>query len=158
MGTATPSRIDAVEAQPKKSLTRFLPTVARVLMGALFLFAGLNGFLNFVPPPAKLPPEGAMAFSKAMMDTGYLFQLVKGTEVLVAVLLLANRFVPLALALIAPVLVNIFAFHAFLAPEGTGLAVVLLAIEIFLAWTYRAAFRPMLAMRATPSVTTREAP
>ncbi|RYZ43396.1 MAG: DoxX family membrane protein [Myxococcaceae bacterium] len=155
MGTATPSSIDAVEAPPKKSLTRFLPTVGRVLMGALFLFAGLNGFFNFVPPPAKLPPEGAMAFSKAMMDTGYLFKLVKGTEVLVAVLLLTNRFVPLALALIAPVLVNIFLFHAFLAPEGVGLAVVLLAIEISLAWSYRAAYRPMLAMRATPGASGR---
>jgi hypothetical protein len=65
-------------------------------------------------------------------------------------LLLANRFVPLALALLAPVLVNIVLFHGFLAPSGSGPGLVLLALELYLAWSYRAAFRPMLAARAAP--------
>jgi hypothetical protein len=86
-----------------------------------------------------------------MMKTGYLFQLIKGTEVLVGALLLLNRFVPLALTILAPVIVNIVAVHAFLAPSGVGMAIVILALELYLAWAYRAAFRPMLAARATPA-------
>jgi hypothetical protein len=95
-------------------------------------------------------PAGLVAFSEAMMQTGYLFQLVKGTEVLVGALLLLNRFVPLALTILAPVIVNIVAIHLFLAPEGIVMAIVILAWELYLAWVYRSAFRPMLAARIAP--------
>jgi hypothetical protein len=84
------------------------------------------------------------------MNTGYLFQLVKGTEVLMGALLLLNRFVPLALAILAPVIVNIVAVHVLLAPSGAAMAIVILALEVYLAWSYRGAFRAMLAARVTP--------
>jgi len=116
----------------------------------MFLVFGLNGFLNFIPQPKDPIPEGALAFAGAIMKTGYLFQFVKGAEVLAAVLLLANRFVPLALTLLAPVLVNIVAFHLFLAPATLAPALVILALELYLAWAYRSAFRPMLAARVRP--------
>jgi hypothetical protein len=70
--------------------------------------------------------------------------------VVVGALLLLNRFVPLALALIAPVIVNIVAVHAFLAPSGLGMTVVILSLELYLAWAYRSAFRPMLAAHVLP--------
>ncbi len=130
-----------------RTIARWVPPAVRVLMGLIFFVFGLNGFLNFIPPPSGPMPEGAMAFGFALMKTGYLFQLLKGTEVLVGALLLANRFVPLALALIAPVVVNIFAFHAFLEPSGLVLAAIVVAAEVYLAWTYRAAYRPMLRAR-----------
>jgi hypothetical protein len=133
-----------------KSFTRHFPTAGRVLMGFIFFVTGLNGFLNFIPQPSKPLPEGAIAFAGAMVKTGYLFQLAMGTQLLVGTLLLVNRFVPLALALIAPVIVNIIAFHIFLAPSGIIPGLVVLALEIYLAWAYRKAYRPMLAMRTTP--------
>jgi hypothetical protein len=133
------------------SLARHLPTAARVLVGIPFLVFGLDGFLHFVPQPAPgSVPEGAMELAFAFVKSGYLFQLVKGTEVVAAALLLSNRFVPLALALLAPVLVNIVAFQAFLAPSGIWVGLVLLALTAYLAWSYRAAYRPMLAARVTP--------
>jgi hypothetical protein len=95
-------------------------------------------------------PEGALAFAGALFKTGYMMPLVAGTQVLVGLLLLANRFVPLALALIAPVVVNIVAFHVYLAPSGLPIAIVVLALEVYLAWCYRQAYRPMLVMRAVP--------
>jgi hypothetical protein len=75
---------------------------------------------------------------------------VKGTELVAGALLLSNRFVPLALAILAPVLVNIVAYHAFLAPSGIGIGLVLVALTLYLAWSYRAAYRPMLAARVAP--------
>ena len=86
----------------------------------------------------------------ALMKTGYMMPLIFGTQLIVGVLLLANRFVPLALALIAPFLVNALAFHLFLEPSGRPIVLAFLALEIYLAWVYRRAFRPMLAMRVTP--------
>lgn len=138
-------------ASSTKSFARHLPAIARVLLGLLFFVFGLNGFLNFIPtPPKDAMPAGLVAFSEAMMKTGYLFQLVKGTEVIVGLLLLLNRFVPLALVVLAPVIVNIVAVHAFLAPSGLVMGVVILALELYLAWAYRSAYRGMLAARATP--------
>jgi len=94
--------------------------------------------------------DTAMAFFSGMANTGYMLPLIFGTQTGVGVLVLINRFVPLALALVAPVIVNIVAFHLFLAPSGLPVALVVLALEVFLAWSYRERFRPMLACRARP--------
>lgn len=130
-----------------RSFLRHAPTLARLPMGLLFTVTGLNGFLDFLPQPKEPMPGQALAFAGAMMATGYLFPLVMGTQLVSGLLLLANRFVPLALALLAPVIVNIVAFHLFLAPTGLGMAFVVLALELYLAWTCRKAYRPMLAAR-----------
>ena len=124
---------------------KIVALVARLLLALIFVVFGLNGFLHFIPQPA--PPEPAMALFGALIATGYMLPLIMGTQLLVGVLLLANRFVPLALALIAPIIVNIVAFHVALAPSGLPLALVVLALELLLAWSYRGAFRPMLAAR-----------
>ena len=133
-----------------KSLTRFLPTIARVLLGLPLFVFGLNGFLNFIPQPKTPLPEGAVAFATALMATGYMMQLLGGTMLVVGTLLLINRFVPLALALFAPFVVNSLAFHIFLEHSGLPMAAVFAGLELYLAWTYRAAFRPMLAARVSP--------
>ncbi len=130
---------------------RHLPTVARYLLGLIFFVFGLNFFLHFIPQPA--PPPAAGAFAGAMFATGYLFVLLKVTEVLSGALLLANRFVPLALTLLAPIIVNIFFFHAFLEGAATlPLPIVIVALEIYLAYSYRAAFLPMLQAKTSPAV------
>jgi uncharacterized membrane protein YphA (DoxX/SURF4 family) len=122
---------------------------ARILLGLVFFVFGLNFFLHFIPqPPMSGPPAD---FAGAMMATGYLFVLVKVTEVASGALLLAGRFVPLALALLAPVVVNIVAFHAFLAPSGIAVPLVVLALEVFLAWSYRGAYAPMLGAKVQPT-------
>src|SRR5438552_3444331 len=130
---------------------RYLSTIARILMGLGFTVFGLNGFLNFIPQPSKPMPEGAVAFVGAMMKTGYLFQMVMGTQLLVGVLLLLNLFVPLALVLIMPILLNIIAFHIFLAPSGLAPGLILMAIELYLAWAYRGYYRSVLVARAKPA-------
>jgi uncharacterized membrane protein YphA (DoxX/SURF4 family) len=117
--------------------------VARVVLGSVFFVFGLNGFLGFLPMPPHPGPAGD--FLGALAATGYMFPLIKGTEVVAGALLLANRFPALALALLAPVIVNIVLFHAVLDPSG-GLVIplVILAIELGLAWSYRTAYAPML--------------
>ena len=148
----TTRRSDQTNGHGKKSaITRHLPTAARLLLGLICLVMGLNGFLNFLPQPSTPMPERAVAFLGALFESGYMVQLVSGTQVIVGALLLTNRFVPLALALIAPVIVNIIAIHIFLAPAAAPPAVVVLMLELYLAWAYRDAFRPMLAPRTVPA-------
>ncbi len=76
--------------------------------------------------------------------------LIFATQTLGGALLLLNRLVPLALALLAPVIVNIVLFHLYLAPSGIPIAATVAGLELFLAWRYRSAFRPMLAFTAKP--------
>ncbi|KOV78331.1 hypothetical protein ADL03_40165 [Nocardia sp. NRRL S-836] len=114
----------------------------------LFATTGLNGFLMFMPAPdpSTMAPAG-VAFSAALSATGYMLQLASGVQLLAGLLLIAGRFVPLALALLAPMVVNIFLFHVFLEPSGLVMAVLVVAAEIGLAWAYRDRFRPMLQAR-----------
>jgi len=128
----------------------FLPVIARLLMGVAFCVFGLNGFLHFIPEPKTPMPEGAAGFAGALMKTGYMFPMVMGTQLLVGVMLLVNRFVPLALVLIVPILVNIVAFHVFLQPAGIVPGAFLMALDLYLAWCYRSSYLPMLAARAKP--------
>ena len=150
MNTDSTLPAHAAHGRSTKSVARILPVIARVLLGLMFVVVGLNGFLNFLPQPSTPMPQGALAFLGSLVRTGYLVPLLMGTQALVGALLVLNRFVPLALAVIAPIVVNILAFHLFLDPREIGIAIIVLALEVYLTWAYRKAYRPMLAMRATP--------
>ena len=130
------------------AISRFAPPAARLLLGLVFFVFGLNGFLQFIPTPPM--PAAAGAFMGALAATGYMFPLIKSVEVIGGALLLSNRFVPLALAIVAPNVVNIVLFHAVLAPGGLPVALFVLALELFSAWSYRDAFAPLLRTRAAP--------
>jgi uncharacterized membrane protein YphA (DoxX/SURF4 family) len=126
-----------------------IPTIlVRVLLGLMFLVFGLNGFLNFMPAPKDMPAE-QMAVLGSLMKAGYM-HVVSGTQLIVGVLLLINCFVPLALALLAPIIVGILTYHIYMAPSTIGPGIVVLVMELFLAWAYRDTFRPMLRMRVRP--------
>ena len=130
-------------------VARFAVPVARVLLGLIFFVFGLNGFLNFFPPPPpESMPKALQDFFELFVKSGYLLPLVKCTEVVAGALLLANRFVPLALVVLAPVIVNIVLVHLLLAPEGLGIALLTLALELYLAWVHRRAFASLLAARS----------
>ena len=131
-----------MSARPK------VPLIARTLLGLAFLVFGLNFFLRFLPEPVHQPE--VMAFFGALM-TGKIMTIVKVVEIGAAVLLLSNRFVPLALTLLAPVEIGILAFHGVFDPGGLPVVGVLAALTIYLAWSYRAAFAPMLQARVEPT-------
>jgi hypothetical protein len=128
------------------TISRFAPSATRIFLGIIFFVFGLNGFLQFMPVPPM--PEKAGAFMGALAATGYMFPLIKTVEVVGGALLISNRFVPLALALLAPNVVNIVLFHAVLAPGGLPVALMVLALELFAAWSYRDAYASMLHARS----------
>ena len=119
-----------------------LPMIARILLGLIFFVFGLNGFLNFLPTPPM--PEAAGSFAGALAATGYMFPLIKFIEVVVGILLLTNKFVPLALLILAPVTVNILLFHSVLAPAGLPLPIVILVLHLYLARVHATAYKPLL--------------
>ncbi|MDD9937807.1 MAG: DoxX family protein [Myxococcales bacterium] len=135
-------------------MTNHLTTASRVLLGTLFVMFGANGFLHFLPTPAVTEAGGA--FLGALAATGYMFPLIKGLEVAAGIALLSGRSVPLALTLLAPITINIFAFHLVLSP-GIALPAAIVALQLQLAWAYRDSFRGMLDARARPARAERRA-
>src|SRR5258708_19963737 len=97
---------------------RTASVVARYLAGVIFLVFGRNGFLNFIP----LPPPGGIAgqFMGVLYVSHYLW-VIFAFQVIAALLLLVNRYVPLAVAILAPVIVNILSFHPLMAPTALPL-------------------------------------
>ena len=89
----------------------------------------------------------ANAFMGALMATGYMLPFLKITEMVCGVWLVMNRFVPLSLTILAPILLNIFLFHVFLDPKGLPVAIFLGAAEIYLAIAYRKNFKQVLVVK-----------
>jgi hypothetical protein len=111
--------------------------IARFLLGLIFFTFGLNGFLHFIP--ASLPSGTAGQFVGALFVSHYLV-VVFLLQLVAAVLLLINRYVPLALALLAPIIVNILLFHLLMAPSGLALAIVVTVLWIVVFLSVRSAF------------------
>ena len=130
---------------------KLMYTIARILLGLLFAVVGLNLFLLFMPPPPTGIPERAMQFSTLMFVTHYVW-FTGGVQVLAGILLLVNRFVPLALIVLAAVLANILAFHLTMWPQ-TVFPMPLLALVLWFAtaWPLRDHFKALFAAKVTPT-------
>jgi len=126
---------------------RTASTIARYLAGVIFLVMGLNGLLNFIP----LPPPGGMAgqFMGALYVSHYLW-VIFAFQVIAGVLLLVNRYVPLAVAILAPVLVNILTFHVLMAPSGLPMALVVAVLWVLIFIEVRPAFSGLFQSRWQP--------
>ena len=118
--------------------------IARILLGLLFLVFGLNGFLHFIP---MTPPAGLAGQYMGALFLSHYFVAVFLLETIGGALLLVNRFVPLALILLGPVLVNILLFHALMAPEGLPMALFAIALWAILFYRVRRAFAGVLVQR-----------
>jgi uncharacterized membrane protein YphA (DoxX/SURF4 family) len=119
---------------------KILTTIARILLGLIFVFFGSNGLLHFLPMP-PLPEGVAGEYLHSFFASGYVY-VISGFQVLGGLLLLIGKFVPLGLTILGAIIVNIWIFHLLMAPELGGMvpAFVVSILELFLIWRYRDAF------------------
>ena len=130
-----------IKPQPHMKVT---PVIARFLLGIIFLVFGLNGFLHFIP---SSPPSGtAGQFVGALFVSHYLVPIFL-LQIISALLLLVNRYVPLALTLLAPIIVNILLIHILMLPSGLALALVVTVLWIIVFLSVRSAFGGLLQPR-----------
>src|ERR1700747_1787684 len=101
--------------------------IARFLLGLIFLVFGLNGFVHFLSMPA---PTGVAGQFMGALFVSHVLIVIFVIQLIGAVLLLLNRYVPLALTLLAPVIVNIVLFHLFMAPNGIPLAIIVTVLWV----------------------------
>jgi putative oxidoreductase len=119
--------------------------IARLLLGLVFFVFGLNGFLEFIPM-GPLPTGLAGQFVGALMQSHYM-HFVSALQLIAGLLLLVNRYVPLAVAILAPIIVNIALFHTLMAPAGLPLAIVTSVLWIIVATRVRSVFGGLLEQR-----------
>lgn len=125
---------------------RVLTLIARLLLGLLFLVFGLNGFLNFLDM-GPAPPGLAGQFIGALFVSHY-YWVIAALQVVAGVLLIVGRYVPLALVLLGPIIVNILLYHIFLFPAGIVLALVATVLWFIVFYSYRQYFSGIFVQRA----------
>lgn len=133
---------DELSSRHADTSTRVVPA-ARLVLGALFAATGLGGFLGLLPLAAP------HAFQAILIESGWM-KLVKAIELGAGLLLLSNRFVPLAIVLLAPVVVSIALYHLLLDPAFLWIVPLVVGLEGFLLWSYRGAFRGLMVRDARP--------
>jgi len=124
---------------------KIVTLIARLLLGLIFVVLGLNGFLNFInmgPMPSGLAGQFVVALALS-----HYFWVVAALQVAGGALLLVNRYVPLALVLLGPVIVNIILYHVFLNPSGAGLAIVVVVLWGIVFYSYRQYFSGIFVQR-----------
>ena len=119
--------------------------ISRLLLGFVFVFFGSNAFLHFLPMP-QLPPTPAGRFIGALIDAHYVY-VVGGLQVIGGLLLLVGRYVPLALTLLGPVIVNIFFYHLLMDRAGLPLACVVVILWFILFFRYKQSFSGLFVQK-----------
>ena len=110
-----------------------IPMIARIILGLAFFVFGLMGLLKLAPPPADLP-ENMKTYMAGMEASVYFFPFLKLVETLCGALLLAGWFVPLALIVLAPIMINIFLVHTFMQPSGLPIPIILGLLLVYLSF------------------------
>lgn len=118
--------------------------IMRVIYGIFLLIFGLNNFLHFFPLPEMTAEAGTFAGSLA--QTGYIFPIVGGLQAIVGILLIINKFTPLSLIVIFPIMLNAFLLHLFLDPVGIGGSLVAIVLNVFLFIAYKESYKNVLQM------------
>jgi putative oxidoreductase len=124
---------------------KILTLIARLLLGLVFFVLGLNGFLNFLSM-GPMPSGLAGQFIGALVLSHY-FWAVAALQVAGGALLLVNRFVPLSLVLLGPVIVNIILYHVALNPAGIALAIVVTILWLIVFYAHRQYFSGIFVQR-----------
>ncbi len=114
---------------------KIVTTIARVLLGLIFVVFGFNGFFHFIPMPPPPPESAATHFFTAVSPTGFM-TVVFALQIVGGLLLLLNFLPVLGLTILCPIVFNIVLFHATMEPSGLPLAGVVAALSLFLIWAY----------------------
>jgi putative oxidoreductase len=131
---------------------RVLAIICQILLGALFLFSGLNGFFHFVPMGPPPPPDSLPGkFMAAMMGSGWI-HIISALEALGGLLVLIGMTAPIGLVILGPIIFNALLFHLLMAGgHGIGMAAFATLLEIVLIYAYRPYFAALFTVHARPT-------
>jgi putative oxidoreductase len=126
---------------------KYLTFIPRILLGLVFVIFGANFFLHFIPVPPPPADSTAAGFMGAIYSSGFL-GFVKALQLIGGLLLLSGRFVPLAMMWLGPITVNVLLYHAFMAPQGLAVPIVMNLLAAGVVVTHWPAFAPLFQSRS----------
>lgn len=121
--------------------------ISAAILGTIFVLVDINYVIGFFPTP--IPSAEGRAFLESLNQTGYFIPLLKTTELVAGLMLMANIAAPLAAVILAPIVLNIFCFHFFLSPQGLLLATLMMGLEILIGWSYWNKYRAIVQPEST---------
>jgi putative oxidoreductase len=119
--------------------------IARVILGLPFLIFGINYFFPFAPHPEL--HGAAIDYMTGLTKAGYFWPLLRSLEIVIGIALISGYFVPAALAVLAPINLQILLFHLALEPQNVPMAVILAILQVFLMYRYWAYFKPLFTLK-----------
>jgi putative oxidoreductase len=125
---------------------KIVALIARILLGLVFFAFGLIAFLPFVPK-GPMPTGLAGQFVTALIQSHYGL-VVSALQIVGGALLLVNRYVPLGLTILGPIIVNIFLYHLLLFHMGVGIAAVVVILWCIVAFYHRQAFSGLFVQKS----------
>lgn len=123
---------------------KYVPAIAGVVLGLLFIMAGMTFLLNMIKD-MPTPPEGSAAahFAAAFFPTGYM-HFVKVFETLGGILVAIPKTRNLGLLVLGPIIINIIAYTIFVMKDVSALLnpmfIIIVVLALFLLWAERRAF------------------
>jgi len=117
--------------------------VLSLLFGLLFINGGLNKFLNYMPVPDDLPAE-VVKDSMGMMEVVWLMPLIALVEIVGGILFIIPKYRALGAIVLFPIMVGILLTHLTTVPEGLPIALILLAIHVWVLIDNREKYLPMV--------------
>ncbi len=128
-------------------IRRLTVDVPRILLGLLFVFSAVDGFLwiftgqNLIHPPTS---DIGLRFEAALKESGFIWPLMKAIDLVAGLALLFNRAPALAVLALLPIITVIVLFHLVLNPGGVPIAIILAALTALLMFGYRDRYAPLL--------------
>jgi putative oxidoreductase len=121
-------------------------TIARSLLGFLYLVFGLDYFLHFIPyQPLHTGKPGALV--AGLKGTGYIYPMMKTIQILAGLSMLIDRYAPFSAVVVFPISLNVLLFHTILVPSGWLMGVTLMAPNVFLGYAYRKYYQGLFTVK-----------
>ena len=116
--------------------------IVSLLFGLLYINSGLNKFFNYMPVPDDMP-EHMVRLTNALIEISWLMPLVGIVEIVGGILVITNRYRALGAIVLFPVTIGILLTHIVSAPEALPIALIVLAINVWILIANREKYRPM---------------
>lgn len=126
-----------------KTMKKKILLIVSILFGLIFLNSGLNKFFQYMPMPENMP-ENMTKLMSAFMEIGWLLPLVAVAEIVGGILFMTNKYRALGAIIIFPIIIGILLTHIVNVPSGLPLAIVLLAINLWVIFENREKYLPMI--------------
>ncbi len=120
---------------------RKIDFAVRIILGMGLVFFGLNGFFQWIAPPQGSETE--MIFMMALASAGYIFPITYAVQIISGLTFLTNRFVPVGLLILTPILINIVLVHLRFSPEAILFGGIFFILMLLLYYTRRDKFLPL---------------